>query len=231
MVFLWQLFLVLFALILSGGQIFAASAKEDRAYSAAVAAFQDGIYLRAENELDQFVKKFPDSTNAPQAILLEAQAQFKQGKFTNAVALLMQKKSSAGNLADVYDYWIGESQFANGDLVNAADTFNSLVANYATSRLRLSSVVEAASVYIKLGEWWRAERLLEETNGVFARAMQMDSGNELVSRGRLLLAQAKFKQRNFDGAAAVLAQLGSQTLKLDLDWQRADLLCHVKMAA
>jgi len=180
-------------------------------------------------EFAQFVKNFPESTNAAVAVLLESQAQFKQGKFTNAVVLLSGKKATAGNLADEFEYWIGESQFASGNFVGAGQTFESLAQNYPTSHLRLAAVVEAASVDMKLGESWRAEQLLEQTNGVFANAARMDSGNELVSRGRLLLAQAKFEQRNFDGAAAVLAQLDSQTLKLDLDWQRAYLLCRLKL--
>jgi outer membrane protein assembly factor BamD (BamD/ComL family) len=59
----------------------------------------------------------------------------------------------------------------------------------------------------------------------------MDSGNELVSRGQLLLARAKFAQNDFTGAAAVLGSLNSPTLKPELDWQRAYLLHQVKLAA
>jgi tetratricopeptide (TPR) repeat protein len=72
--------------------------------------------------------------------------------------------------------------------------------------------------------------LLEETNSVFQRAAQMDSGNELVSRGQLLLARAKFAQNDFTGATAVLGSLNSQTLQPELDWQRAYLLYQVKLA-
>ncbi|HEU6449025.1 MAG TPA: tetratricopeptide repeat protein [Verrucomicrobiae bacterium] len=230
MIIFRQWLLILFALVLGGEQTFAASAKEQRAFSSALVAFQDGVYSRAENELDQFVKKFPESTNAPMAVLLQAQAQFKQGKFTNAVATLTLNQPKAGSLADQYDYWIGESRFADGDLVNAAESFNSVVTGYPASRLRLSSVVEAASVYMKLGEWWRVDQLLGQTNGVFAGAAQLDPANELISRGQLILAQAKFEQGNYDGAADVLAQLNSQTLKPDFDWQRAYLLCRIKMA-
>ena len=80
-------------------------------------------------------------------------------------------------------------------------------------------------------EWPQVASLLEPTNSVFQRAVQMDPANELVARGSLLLAQAKFVQSDFAGAAAVLESLNSQTLKPELDWQRAYLLYQVKLAA
>ena len=63
--------------VLGGGRLFAAGAKEQQAYAAAVAAFQDEMWSRAETAFDQFVKKYPESTNAPEAVLLQAQAEFK----------------------------------------------------------------------------------------------------------------------------------------------------------
>ncbi|HTA95003.1 MAG TPA: tetratricopeptide repeat protein [Verrucomicrobiae bacterium] len=222
----------MFTLILSAGQIFAASdTKEQRAYAAAASAFQDEMWGRAETEFDQFKKNYPNSTNAPLAVLMQAQAEFKQGKLTNTVALLTSRKSSAGNLTDQYVYWIGEAQFQNMDFTNAAKTFASLAQKFPESPLRLRAIVEAAAALAQIGEWPQVVALLQETNGVFQRAIQIDSANEMVSRGRLLLAQAKFALKDFDGAAAVLELLNSQTLAPQLDWQRAYLLCRVKLAS
>jgi TolA-binding protein len=234
MAFLWQSFLILFALVLSGGQIFAASAtKEQRDFAAAVGAFNDSMYPRAETEFDQFRKSYPNSTNASQASLMQAQAEFKQGKFSGAIALLADadNMAKAGNLADQYVYWTGEAQFQNTNYPAASETFVSLVQNFPRSPLRLRAVVEAASAYVQLSGWSQTVSLLEETNGVFQRAAQMDSANELVSRGRLLLAQAKFALKDFDGEFAVLTSLNSQTLKPELDWQRAYLLYQNRNAA
>jgi TolA-binding protein len=232
MVFSRQWLLILFTLVLSGGQIFAANAKQEQhAYTAAVSAFQDEMWSRAETELAQFTQKYPKSTNAPIAVLMQAQAEFKQGKLTNAAALLAEKKNKAQNLSDQYAYWIGEAQFQNGDFTNAAKTFTSLAQNFSGSPLRLRAIVEAASAHAQIDEWPQVIALLQETNGVFQRAVQMDSANELVSRGQLLLAQAKFTLKDFSGAAAVLESLNSQTLAPRLDWQRAYLLCQAKLAA
>ena len=68
MIFLRPWLLVLCAFVLSGGQIHAAS-REDRAFAAATAAFQDGIYDRAENAFAQFIRNFPKSGRVPRAVL------------------------------------------------------------------------------------------------------------------------------------------------------------------
>jgi TolA-binding protein len=231
MAFSWRWFLVLLALLLSGERNFAASARENRALASAVSVFNTEMYPRAATELEQFIQKYPDSTNTPNAKLLLAQAEFKQGKFANAIATLANNLMKAGALADRYVYWSGEAEFARSNFAGAFETFISFPKKFPDSPLKLRVVVETASAYAQLGEWQQIGELLEETNGVFQRAVQMDAANELISRGQLLRAQALFVQKDFNGAAAILAALNSQTLKPELDWQRAYLLYQVKLAA
>ncbi len=230
MAFRWRWLLILFALILSGEQLLAASPKERRAYASAVAAFQDEMWGRAETEFAQFIQKYPKSTNAPEAVLLQAQAEFKQGKLAQAIALLNARKTGAGHLADQYVYWIGEAQFQKADLAAAAETFISLARDFPESSLRLRAVVEAAAARAELGRWPQVGALLQETNGVFQRAAQLDPANELVTRGRLLEAQAALAQKDFGGAAATLAPVNPQALEPELGWQLAYLIYQVKLA-
>jgi len=222
--------LILGAVILSGGQLFAASTKEQRAYAAAVAEFQDEMWNLAETNFIQFLQKFPKSTNAPEAVLLQAQAEFKQGKLAQAIALLKARQAGAGHLADQYVYWIGEAQFQSVDLAAAAETFVGLARDFPESSLRLRAVVEAAAARAELGRWPEVGALLQETNGVFQRAVQLDPANELVTRGRLLLAQAALAQKDFGGAAATLASVNPQALEPELGWQLAYLLYQVNLA-
>jgi len=224
-------FLVLFTLILGGGQLLAATTREDRAYAAAIGAFQDGMWNRAEAEFARFTLKYPDSDRVAEAVLLQAEAGFKQGKFPEIITLLSLRKAGAGDLADQYVYWMGEAQFQARDLPAAAETFVSLTRDFPSSSLRLRAVVEAAAARKQLGEWPQLSALLEPTNSVFQRAVQRDPANELVARGNLLLAQAKFAQVDFSGAAAILDSLSAQALPPELDWQRAYLLYQAKLAA
>jgi len=230
MAFRWQWLLILLVVSLAGERSVAASTREDRAYAAAASAFQDGMWNRAETGFAQFIQKYPKSDRLAEAGLMQAEAQFKQGKLAEAIALLTARKPLAGNLADEYVYWIGEVQFQNGDLMAAAETFASLARDFPESSYRLAAVVEAAAAQARTGEWVKVITLLEETNSVFQRAMQMDAANELVARGCLLLAQAKMAQNDYGAAAAVLTSLNPQTLKPDLDWQRAYLQFQIKLA-
>ncbi len=230
MAFHWRWLLILLAVILSGEQLSAAGTKEQRAYAAAVAAFQDEMWNRAETEFAQFIQKYPKSTNAPEAVLLQAQAEFKQGKLAPAIALLNARKAGAGHLADQYVYWIGEAQFQNVDLAAAAETFIALARDFPESPLRLRAVVEAAAARAELGRWPQVGALLQETNGVFQRAAQLDPANELVTRGRLLLAQAALAQKDFGGAMATLASVNPQALEPELGWQLAYLVYQAKLA-
>jgi TolA-binding protein len=223
--------LILFLLVMGSGPLLAAgSKKEEHAYAAAVGAFQDGLWSPAETELAQFVEKYPDSSHLSEAVLLQAEAEIKLGKLTDAIARLKAGQAAAGDRADEYIYWIGAAQLASGDFSLAAETLLSLAQNNLTSRLRLRAVVEAAVAFSELHQWPQVTGLLEETNGVFQQAVKLDPGNELVARGELLLAQAKFAGSDFTGAAALLQSMNSSALSPELDWQRVYLLCQARLA-
>ena len=162
MAFRWQWLLILLLLLPGGERSFADSAREDRAYAAAISAFSDGMWNRAEMEFAQFVQKYPKSDRLAEAVLLQAEAEFKQGKLPETIALLTAHKTGAGDLADQYVYWIGEAQFQGGNFPVAAETFIALTRDFPESSLRLRAVVEAAAVLAQTNEWPQVVSLLEE---------------------------------------------------------------------
>jgi TolA-binding protein len=220
--------LIFSALVLGGGQIFAAS-REERAFAAANAAFQDGIYDRAENAFAQFIKNFRKSDRVPQAVLSEAQAQFKQGKYAAAAKTLTDAAAGADALADQFAYWLGEAQFAKGDFTNAAATLAALPQKFPGSPLRLTAVVEAAAAYARLADWPRHDALLEATNGIFARTAALDPDNALVINGRLSLAQSRLARGDYAGAVKFLEALNPRLLAPGQDWQRLNLLYQARL--
>ena len=230
MALLRQRLLILLILVLGGAQVFAANTREERAFAAAMATFQDENWNRAETEFAQFAQRFSKSARIPAVILAQAQAQFKQGKFAAAADLLTGHADGAGGLADAYVYWLGESQFAKGDFTNAAATFSTLAKNFPDSPLRLTAVVEAAAAYAQFPDWSRHDALLEATNGIFARAAALDPNNALVINGRLSLAQGKLAQHNFTAAGKYLELLDLKALAPEQDWERLNLLYQVKLA-
>ena len=231
MVFSCRRLLLVLVLLLGCENMFAAdSAKEERAYAAAVGAFQDGMWSRAETQFAQFLQKYPDSNHAPEAVLLQAQAEYKQGKLSAAIALLSDHLGQAGTLADEYVYWKGEAQLQGSNDVAAVATFTSLAGDFPASRFRLNAVVESAAALVRLGRWAEAVALLQKPDGVFQTTARSEPDNDLVARGRLLLAQALFAQKDYADEFEVLTALAVQSLPPELDGQRAYLLYQNRLA-
>ncbi|MEK7706386.1 MAG: tetratricopeptide repeat protein, partial [Verrucomicrobiota bacterium] len=223
--------LICFAALLAGGSLRAASSGENRAYAAAAKSFQDGMWERAEAEFAQFVEKHPKSERAPEAVLLQAQAQFKQGRFGPVVSLLTARQGSAGKLADEYLFWIGEAQFQNTNYVAAAEALGQLTRDFSMSARRLEAGVGEAAARAKLGEWPRVVELLLKPDSVFQQMARVSTNNEFVAHGYLLLAEAGLAQKDYAQAEAALQPLAQRPLSTDLNWQRQYLLCRIHLAA
>jgi len=221
--------LLALALVLGAGPVRAASpTKEDRAFEAAVSTFNQKMWDAAEIEFDRFALQYPASANLPEAWLLEAEAEFRQGKFAQCETLLAAHLAAAGKFADAYTYWIGEAQFQAGDWRTAETALESVPGDSAYA---LQATVEAEAALARLGEWGPLIQLNGRKAEVFQRAERSDPDNELLLRGRLLLAQAHFKQGDLEPAGRLLAGIQPQKLPPELEWQRVYLLCQVKLAA
>jgi TolA-binding protein len=228
MAFVRRWLLILSALFLGGGQLLAAGTREQRAFNAAQSAFQAGLWSRADQQFAEFLQRYPDSDDAPKALLYQAQAEFKQGEFTNAITLLSANQFKAGKLADQYADWIGEAQFANGDFPAAAETFTRLTQDFTNSTLLLSAVVNAAAARAQLAQWPMVDQLLEPANGIFQSGLRSDADGTLALRGPLLRAQSRFAQKNYPGAVTILESKKLDALPPDLAWPWAYLLCQAK---
>jgi TolA-binding protein len=217
---------ILFTLILSGARLFAS---EQHDFDAAAAAFQDNMWNRAETQFGEFVTNHPDSARVPEAALMQAQAEFNQGKLPEAIALLQGRESSAGNMADQYAYWIGQAQFTNGDYSAAANTFAQLATDYPGSQWQLDAVINEAAARAKLSQWTQVVALLQKSP-VFQAAAQTNAANARVLNGRLLLAEALLSENQPATAASVLQSSVAFIHNQALDWRRLFLLGHIELA-
>jgi TolA-binding protein len=223
--------MILFAVALGGEQTFAASAREDRAYAAAASAFQDGMWSRAEVEFAEFAEKYPKSGRVAEALLMQAEADIKQGKFLPAIQLLTAQAAQAGKLADQYVYWLGQAQFQNGDYTAAAATFARLTRDFSDSSRRLDAAVAEAAARAKLGQWPQVSAGLQAPDGAFQAEAKKIPADDRVVRGQLLLAGALLRQNKLNEAGAVLRLLAAQKLAPELNWEQVRLLCRVQVAS
>ena len=226
MAFFRRCLFIWFALVLSGGSVFAS---ESHDFAVAAAAFKDGMWSRAEVEFAEFIEKHPDSGRVPEAALLQAQADFKQGKLSEVLALLEARVGSAGMLADQYVYWVGLAQFQKGDYSGAAESFASLTRTFPKSQWLLDGIVNEAIARSKLNQWTTVSALLQ--SGTFQEAAKTNSADDRVLNGRLLLAQSLLQQHHPDSATAVLQSAAPFQHNAELDWRRSYLLFQARLAA
>jgi TolA-binding protein len=229
MAFLRKSLLIWFLLGLGGSQLFASN-REQRDFAAAASAFQDGMWSRAEVSFAQFIEKHPKSTHVPEAVLFQAEADFKQGKLQNAINLLQSYEGSAGDLADQFAYWIGMAQYQNGDYSDAAVTLGDMAGTFTNSQWRLDAIVNQAAAYARLGEWDLAIGLLQKP-GFFQDTAAANATDDRVLHGRLLLAEALLSENHPDSATAVLQSAKAFQHKPEMDWQRLSLLCRARLEA
>jgi TolA-binding protein len=234
----WGTFLLCAFMLCSGLRSYAqpgptppADTLETSAFGVAVRSFQDGIYDRAERELEAFVHLYPGSGRASEAILLQAQALIKQQKLLGSVSLLNTNLGRAGTLADQYLFWLGESYRLSTNYDSAAETFARLIREYPNSVRLLESSYGEAQARFKLKDYGKAAELLKSPNGVFRTAVRKRANDELATRGELLLAEALYEKGDYAVAEQQLLALPEKDLLPEFKWWRLYHLCQVQMAS
>jgi tetratricopeptide (TPR) repeat protein len=212
-------------------RVSAAGSAESQKFDAAHEAFDGTFWERAEAQFAAIAQTFTNSARLPEAILFQAEACYKQGKYAPAIKLLSENLGAAGKLADEYLFWLGEVRFRNGDLVDAAELFARLGREFPASRRRLEASIEEVAVRSQLKQWTQVIGLLERTNGAFQSAVRSNAFNMHVVNGFFWLAKAQLAQSNYVAAEAALEPLSETTLDPATDWRRQALLCRIQSEA
>jgi TolA-binding protein len=220
----WRI--ILLALVLGVGQVFAATSDDERAFGIAMDKFHAHLWDSAEKDFADFLQKYPNSGRVSEAILYRAQSRFFSGQFSGAIDLLASGQNRTNKMAAQYLYWIGLAHFENKDYASAAAAFNELNRRYPESSKRLDALVREAWAFVRLQSWPRVIELLEQTDGAFQEAVRARATSETIALGYLLLGDAYLAQGNFDAVNTALQAMDKQPLSSDLKWQRRYLECR-----
>jgi len=227
--------IVVLSLLLVAGPRLRAASTADRAFDAAVKAFQDTFYARAEAQLADFRRQHTNSPRLIEAVLLQAQARIELTNYAGAIELLTAHQGQAGTNSDQYLFWIGEAQARKGDWRAAGNTFARLVKEFPDSARCLEAALGEASARAALAqatpaEWAGVIALLQPTNGVFQSAARTNAASDLVPRGCLLLSEAQLATRDYRAAEETLQPLAKRLMNPRLAWQWQYLLCRIQLA-
>ena len=207
-----------------------ASKAEERAFSAAAKAYNDGWWERAELQLGEFTTNYPFADNRAEAVLLRAESRIKLKNYGGAIELLSAGRATAGRLGDDYLFWLAEAQFQSGKLDVAADLYAQFAREFEGSTRLLEAVVAEASARAQLKQWSRVTEILQRPEGVFQTRAKENPSLPTVVRGRFLLAQTLFDLGQFKDAEVALLPLANEKLVLRQSWQRDYLLASIQSA-
>src|SRR5690242_19717912 len=110
-----RFFLFALLLFLSTRPASASSSSENRAFRLGADAFRVESWDYAEKRFAEFADKYPKSPRWAEAILFQAEAQYRLNRFSDAIQLLTANRSRAGAWEDQYLFWIAQSRFQNGN--------------------------------------------------------------------------------------------------------------------
>ncbi len=221
---------ILFFCFLCGGFGLRAAEGEEDQFKAAAAAFADRFYERAEQQLGDFLTKYPSSTNAPRAILMQAQARVFQRKFDVAIDLLKKNNQRSGALRDQYVFWEGEAHYQQGEYPPAIELYQKVISDFPQSPMRLEAAFAQANSYFKMREYQKVIDLLRSPEADFQKLSKATPASPYVLRGTLLLAEALFASAQSTEALAVAAAAAGVTNRADLDWEKHQLLARIEFA-
>src|SRR5688572_17892810 len=199
---------------------------ESRAFDSAIRSFQLGTYDRAQNELGGFIARFPASPKVSEALLLQAQCALRLKQLSAAQDILTTNAARAGDLADQYRYWLGETRLRATNLQAAAETFASLIQDFPASPRLLEAAYGEALARFRLRQYPKVIELLDAPETVFRRQSEARATDELVVHGDLLLAESFLEQREFPKALDFLKRISEEDLGPDFKWRRQYLLCR-----
>jgi TolA-binding protein len=207
----------------------AAQTPETRTYEAAVRAFEDRALDLADKYFAEFLATYPNSPRSPEVILYRARVALLQRQTRAAADLLRTNAPRAGPLQDQYRYWLAETHGEATNYAAAAETFASLLKDFPASSKLLEASYGEALARFKLQEWQRVINLLSGTNSPFAREARGRPNDELVLRGKLLLADALLENGEPGGAEAAVRELNARELSPEFRWRAEYLLCRIRL--
>ncbi len=194
--------------------------EERLAFDAAVRALESGFADKAAADLAEFVAGNPASPLVPQAILLEARSRAQIGQLDAAADLLVARLESLGPLKDQALYLLGDVNLRRNRFQEAEQAFRRLAAEFPESSLLLKAGFSQALALFRGGDPAAAASLLANPTNAFARAAAAAPNHETTIRGRLLLAEARWKTGDIPGAREALESLANRPLTPEQAWSR-----------
>lgn len=158
----WNFFLsfvgiLLLALFIFAQALFAANTEEE-AYTIAVGLYNDGLIDLSRDQLEHFLKNFPDSSEAPYIQFLLGECDYRQQKYESAIQHYRSGLTNfPGNIhSDKMLYRLGRSYFLSGEYKTAQKNFREFLDKYPQSSHIQDAYNWLGETYFKRGKYQEA---------------------------------------------------------------------------
>ena len=189
--------------------------------------FAHGQYLPAEAAFNHFIVNYTNSTLRTNAILYLARSRIELSNYTGALELL-QQEMPAGKLAPDFVYWMAKAYYGKREYTNAIERCAYLLQNFpADPPLPLRASSPAGAGAGQIDELAGCDRSFVQARRRVPsrrprRAGRPGCGGRIFSVGRGLFGESRTRRRKRSSA-----RIDTNSLTLDLKWQRQYLLCRV----
>jgi len=152
--------------------------------SAAQQAFNDGFSEVATKYLEDYLDKYPDSSNLPTAKLLLGQCDFLRGDYNKALDLF-EDLSQQMDKKDEILFWRGETYLKENRLPEAQHDYLTVIKDFPQSGF-------VAQAYYSLGWSFFQEKNFDQAKMVFTHLVRKFPNHQLSEDATLKIAECDF---------------------------------------
>ena len=181
---------------------FAQSAAETDLLNAAQQAFNDGFSDVATRYLQDFLDKFPESSNLPTAKLLLGQCDFLRGDYDKALALFEELSQQKTDNKDEILFWRGETYLKQNRLPDAQRDYQSVIDDFSRSPYVPQAYYSLGWSYFQGKEFDKAKAAFLSLTKKFPRHQLAEDSTLKVAESDYNLGQLKDSIKDFQTLAA-----------------------------
>jgi len=169
-----------------------ADTKEHELFLVAQKAFDDGFYDVAIRYIEEYLIKYPDSSQQPEAKLLLGQCFFFKSQYLQAFETF-QSIVKYAEIKDATLFWLGETYLKGADHAQAEKYFKEVINNYASS-------VYAPQAYYSLGWTFYEQKNYQVAQSTFLSLTLKYPSHHLSEDAFFKAAECNYNLANYDAA-------------------------------
>lgn len=196
-----------------------ATDREEQDFFVAQKAFSDGFYDLALDNIEQFIRDYPNSKKTPQAHLLKGKCFFYEDRFNDALLEFknIETQSTANKIRDALIYWIAETNFKTKNFDAAIALYKELIRDFPQSSYLAYADYSLGWCLFEKGDFLEALNYLKKAREQFPK-------HALAEDAEFKICQALYNLRDYNLLREELTQF---LKKYQSAWKKAQIFFYL----